>query len=213
MSPEAVTTDRIYRELRQAIMTGRMRPGGVVVTAQIAERLGTSVTPVRDALHQLAGERLVAVQSGGGFLVPALEEAQLRYLYQWHGEVTAIIIRHAPQPEAIDALPELRVGAAGARDIAWAAAGFFEQLALQSANPEHAVVVDSLAARLHYARSHEQVLGRCRSELRSLWDNVLSGNKQKIRTALWHYHRRRLLNVGKILAEMTRSDLSADRLR
>ena len=48
--------DRAYRMLRDAIVTGELEPGAVIRDAELAERVGLSRTPVREALARLADE-------------------------------------------------------------------------------------------------------------------------------------------------------------
>lgn len=51
--------DRAYRMLRDAIVNGELAPGAVIRDAKLAERVGLSRTPVREALARLAAEGLV----------------------------------------------------------------------------------------------------------------------------------------------------------
>jgi DNA-binding GntR family transcriptional regulator len=51
--------DRAYRMLRDAIVTGELPPGSVIRDAELAERVGLSRTPVREALARLADDGLV----------------------------------------------------------------------------------------------------------------------------------------------------------
>jgi DNA-binding GntR family transcriptional regulator len=51
--------DRAYRTLRDAIVTGELPPGSVIRDAELAERVGLSRTPVREALARLADDGLV----------------------------------------------------------------------------------------------------------------------------------------------------------
>ena len=51
--------DRAYTELLRAIVRGELAPGERLRDKQLAERLGTSRTPVREALRRLADEGLV----------------------------------------------------------------------------------------------------------------------------------------------------------
>ena len=188
-------------------MTGSLRPGGVLVTSHIADRLGTSVTPVRDALHQLAGKGLIATHEGGGFLVPAIDRDQVAHLYRWHGEVMGIVIRNVERPQDIGDFPERPVMVSSTRDLAGIATLLFTRLAALSPNPEHMAVIDVLSVRLHLLRCHEHGLGRCHGELLSLWQNIRSPNRAKARTALWHYHRRRILHLDKIMRALTLAGL------
>jgi DNA-binding GntR family transcriptional regulator len=51
--------DTAYEAIRDAIVRGDLPPGTVVSNAAVAEQLGLSRAPVRDALTRLAGEGLV----------------------------------------------------------------------------------------------------------------------------------------------------------
>src|ERR1700738_4363481 len=48
--------ERVYRALKQAILEGRFSPGETLPTRSLAEVLGTSVMPVRDAMLRLNAE-------------------------------------------------------------------------------------------------------------------------------------------------------------
>ena len=45
--------DRVYRELKNSIMTGAFKPGAELTLRSVAEALGTSFMPVRDAMRRL----------------------------------------------------------------------------------------------------------------------------------------------------------------
>ena len=51
--------DRAYELLRDAIVAGELEPGAVIRDAELAEGVGLSRTPVREALARLADEGLV----------------------------------------------------------------------------------------------------------------------------------------------------------
>jgi DNA-binding GntR family transcriptional regulator len=69
--------DQVYRLLRQAIITLRMPPGSVIVEKQITDQLGISRTPVRDAIRQLADERLIHIRPQSGTYVALIDRHQL----------------------------------------------------------------------------------------------------------------------------------------
>jgi DNA-binding GntR family transcriptional regulator len=48
--------ERVYRQIKVALMAGRLSPGEVVTLRGLASELGTSVMPVRDAVRRLASE-------------------------------------------------------------------------------------------------------------------------------------------------------------
>lgn len=58
-----------YEELRSAIVQGRLVPGTLVVETDLAEMLGVSRTPVREALLRLELEGYLIRQTGGRLVV------------------------------------------------------------------------------------------------------------------------------------------------
>jgi DNA-binding GntR family transcriptional regulator len=52
--------EQVVRALRDAIVTGRFPPGHRLIETELAEQLGTSRAPIREALRQLEQEGLVA---------------------------------------------------------------------------------------------------------------------------------------------------------
>jgi DNA-binding GntR family transcriptional regulator len=61
-----------YDEVRAMIVDGRLRPGGRVPQAELADALGISRGSVREALRRLAGDGLVEFEVNRGFFVAAL---------------------------------------------------------------------------------------------------------------------------------------------
>ena len=55
--------------LRDAILSGQLAPGSVLVERELAERLGVSKTPVREALSLLDHEGLVQTVPRKGYFV------------------------------------------------------------------------------------------------------------------------------------------------
>jgi DNA-binding GntR family transcriptional regulator len=70
------------RVIRGAIITGELEPGSVHSARAIAERLGVSVTPVREAMLDLASEGLVTPVRNRGFKVTLLSQADLDEILQ-----------------------------------------------------------------------------------------------------------------------------------
>jgi DNA-binding GntR family transcriptional regulator len=84
--------EQTYLQLRNAILRGPIRPGTVLVQEQLAEHLGISRTPVRDALDRLASEGLVVRSPGGRIQVApfSVEELREKYLVRRALEVLAL---------------------------------------------------------------------------------------------------------------------------
>src|SRR5438309_4795388 len=75
--PEAGSrAEQLYAYLRRAMHEGDLRPDERLVEAEIAELAGVSRTPVREALHKLQVDGLVAV-TGRGFVVGTVSTDEL----------------------------------------------------------------------------------------------------------------------------------------
>jgi len=73
---------RIYERLRDGIVSGELAADSQLVQEQVAEQLGASRTPVRDALNRLALEGLVTWLPGSGFVVNPLTQGDVQEVRQ-----------------------------------------------------------------------------------------------------------------------------------
>lgn len=59
----------VYEELRLLIMTGQIKPGTRMMEIELAESMGVSRTPVREAIRQLEKDNLVTIEPRKGAYV------------------------------------------------------------------------------------------------------------------------------------------------
>ena len=122
--PRESLRERVTRELRAALMTGRLVPGAVYSAPALAERFGVSATPVREAMLDLAKEGLVRSVRNKGFRVVKLDAAALDECIQVRQLIEPATIEHIARTCAPDAIlrwmpvAEEIVAAARAGDIA-----------------------------------------------------------------------------------------------
>ena len=83
--------DQVYQTLRANVRNGKIRPGQMLQEVQLAEQLGVSRTPVREALTRLASDGLV-IADGRSFVVPSLTLADVDDIYE---------VRLLIEPEAL----------------------------------------------------------------------------------------------------------------
>jgi len=69
---------KVIDELRQAILSGRLKPGERLVEERLADEFGVSRNPVREAIRVLASEGLVEVTARRGASVASLSEQEAR---------------------------------------------------------------------------------------------------------------------------------------
>lgn len=74
----ATLQDQVYRQLREALMSGRFQPGQKLTIRGLAEALGSSPMPVREALQRLSAENAFEVSGTARLRVPMMTAARLR---------------------------------------------------------------------------------------------------------------------------------------
>lgn len=78
---ERSLAERAYRYIYEKLASGEIAPGSRLVNRTLAEKIGVSVIPVREAIHRLASEGLVEHVPGSGAFVPDRSLQDLSDLY------------------------------------------------------------------------------------------------------------------------------------
>ncbi|EKU72452.1 GntR family transcriptional regulator [Sphingobium yanoikuyae] len=190
------TSERVYDALRRRITQRAYRPGTRLDPSELSEEFGSSVTPVRDALHILIGEGLVATGPGEGFYIPHLDEPALQDLYDWTSDLLSAALRRQrrrqpPTEQSLDNADD---------DAATPTAALFSAIARRSDNREHALAMRWANARLHPLRLVEaQILSDLDLELTEMMSAFAIDDITKLRKLLTNYHARRKRSAGRIL--------------
>lgn len=100
--------DQIYQLVRRAIVTGRLAPGSPVNEIEIAERLGTSRTPVREAVKRVEDEGLIDVRAQAGTFVTPISRRQVQEAYIIRIALERESVRHAAETISADGVQRLR---------------------------------------------------------------------------------------------------------
>ena len=191
------TAERVYDGLKRRLLSGMVIPGERIEPERFAQELSSSVTPVRDALNRLVGERLLATRHAEGFHLPFLSEAMLRDLYGWNDQLLHSVARYWPRAE--QPVPAERLPA----DLARATPIFFASFAARSDSREHAAQIESANDRLATARIAERrVLPDQEGELRLLAVAFDHGSTAELLRVVSAYHRRRIAAAPRILRAM-----------
>jgi DNA-binding GntR family transcriptional regulator len=74
-------TETVLEAIKHGILTGEYRPGQALVETELAEQLGVSKTPVREALKTLAGSGLVVMLPYKGATVREVDLELARAVY------------------------------------------------------------------------------------------------------------------------------------
>lgn len=84
-----------YRRLRQLILEGTLAPGQRIFENDLADQLGVSRTPLREALRQLETEGLMQLSARRGAMVAGLSAAQMHEEFLIRATLEGLAIRLA----------------------------------------------------------------------------------------------------------------------
>jgi GntR family transcriptional regulator of vanillate catabolism len=108
-SPLSTQLDQALVHLREMILRGKLAPGQRVAEAPLAEELGMSRTPVRQALPLLAQEGLLSLNDTRGYVVRAFTWAEVGEALELRGVLEGLAARRVAQQGASKAfLREMR---------------------------------------------------------------------------------------------------------
>lgn len=186
------TFERVYAALKQQLREGRFAPGERLEPAALSEDQNSSVTPIRDALHRLVGERLVDAPRHNGFRAYALSEMAARHLYSWNADLLLLAVRSPGL--RLPRIPDTSISdETSSEEVVAATEALFFEVVRSSGNPEHALAIASAGDRLYPLRLIEaEVLSDVASEVRELIASLQSGETARLRRIITAYHKRRL---------------------
>ncbi len=85
----------VYNYLRERILNGEIASNDRLIEARIAHEIGTSRTPVREALHSLELERLVRSIPRVGYIVEEIKREELEEICEIRGAIEGVAVRWA----------------------------------------------------------------------------------------------------------------------
>jgi DNA-binding GntR family transcriptional regulator len=89
--------DEIVDTLRQALLSGKYPVGAKLGLEELADQLGVSVMPVREALISLTNEGLVKAEPRRGFHAQPLAPGDLNDLFELHAHLAGILAGRAAE--------------------------------------------------------------------------------------------------------------------
>jgi DNA-binding GntR family transcriptional regulator len=93
--PRQSLTDKAYNHIKDWIISFRLKPGSHLSIQDLADALGISRTPVREALSRLEQEYLVVRSPMKGFVVKALDLQEIEDLFEVRSVIELLAVRQA----------------------------------------------------------------------------------------------------------------------
>jgi DNA-binding GntR family transcriptional regulator len=199
----------VYDRLKARILTCERPSDGTLQVKPLADELGVSTTPVREALTRLAAERLLVASRHRGFFVRVPTGQDLRDLYAANAAVLGAALDR--WPEGVDKerwagasvasrLPGL---AADASALTHALAELFARIAARAGIDELVEIVRNLSDRLHRVRRVEcALMPDVREELSVLAAGIEQGRREDLRASILAFHERRIALATSLCKEL-----------
>lgn len=108
---------QVYRAVKDLIRDRSFPPGHRLKEAELADRLGVSRTPVREALSRLMADGLLVLHPMRGFAVAELDRQQVLELYALREFIEGAAARFAAQHASLPEIQTLRAMIEGGRKI------------------------------------------------------------------------------------------------
>ena len=147
----------VYEVLRENLMCGRIRPGIALTIRGLADVLGVSAMPIREALRRLASEKPIEVKGNRRIVVPLMttekfsELSELRILLEVHAATKAlpfIKTRDIKQMSAYDAAINRAIEQGDSDNIALQNRAFHRHLYAANPQQESLPFIESLWLQL-----------------------------------------------------------------
>lgn len=190
------TKDYIVSAIRSEILAGNMRPGEELTQEMIAEQLGVSRMPVREALQSLAQEGLIERLPNRHMQVAAMEEKQVRDTFRMAAAMETEILLMIPEEkrgELLLRLSELAetVGS-GVREAAAGAEMAWHKHALASLKNSyiHQLFLRLLDSYVSYAVERVKRGNAAAEQLTDVGAALASGDEGALRAAMNRYYGR-----------------------
>lgn len=126
--------DLAYKTIREAIVANELKPGEPLSEPKLAEQIGVSRTPIREAIKQLEAEGLVRVVPWRGTFVMDITAADIVAMYGLREALECYAVRFVPENH--DAAELDRLCSDVDKSLEWIAAGAIDR-------------VDELDERMH----------------------------------------------------------------
>jgi DNA-binding FadR family transcriptional regulator len=197
MSPAHVL-EPTYAAIKRQLKEAHWPMGTKLEAVRLADDLGVSITPVRDSLNRLFGERLVDFSPGDGFRVSMISEGELRNLFR----LQYILLHAAVETQPIN-MPEFPNVKAALVDCT---SHLFRMIASCSDNAELVTTVASINDRLHVPRSYDtRIFEDAEEELAHLWQAAMGSNPTPpvTRDLLTRYFMRRIAHAASYVRVLT----------
>ncbi|MCR5734137.1 MAG: GntR family transcriptional regulator [Lachnospiraceae bacterium] len=209
--------DVVFNTLRQSILTGELSPGERLMEIHLANKLGVSRTPIREAIRMLELEGLVTMIPRKGAEVSRISADDMRDVLEVRRSLDSLAVilacdrMTALEKEKLKEAEsdfEEAIKTKNATVIAKADVKFHDIILEASRNKRLMQLVNNLAQRVYRYRleyvKDERNHDRLISEHRQIMENIFEGRKTEAKTAIEKHIDNQEKNIIKQLSDESR---------
>lgn len=211
--------DVVFNTLRQAILTGELKPGERLMEIHLANRLGVSRTPIREAIRKLELEGLVTMIPRRGAEVAQITEKSMKDVLEVRRTLDALSAELACErisQEEEEALKkacqnfEEAVKTKDTKAIAKADVAIHDIIAAATGNQRLIQLINNLAEQMYRYRfeyikdasQHERII----QEHRIIYESIINKDKEAAaETAKLHIDNQEKAVIARIRMEQSNS--------
>lgn len=207
--------DVVFKKLRRAILLEELKAGERLTEIRLADRLGVSRTPIREAMRKLELEGLVVMVPGRGAVVAKISEKNLRDVLEIRRVLDMLCARLACERMSEEAKEKLNtacqdfeeaVKSGDLRDVAQKDVALHNIIIEATGNLTLQQMLDNLAEQMYRYRvkylkddSQYQTLSR---EHRAICKSIMSGDQETaVRLAKEHIDNQETAIIRQLRAE------------
>jgi DNA-binding GntR family transcriptional regulator len=213
--PYRAAGDRVYRAIKARLVAFEFPQGRRIYLEPLAESLGVSTTPVREAMNRLAERELVIKAENKGFFAMTLTEARLRGNYDLTRQLLILGLKnltpaaeramasYVPAADLVNKLNRRVIADVGT--LARYTGDVFSAIAAITENSAVQQTIDLANDHLYFIRMLEcRHIQDTQSELKRFCELLLSGEGDQLVAAIDEYHKERLAQIPHLLRDQTR---------
>ncbi len=153
--------ESLYRIVKDMAILFKFKPGERINEVDLAQRLGASRTPLREALNRLVAEGFLVLKQGRGFFCRDLKPRKMFELYQFRAVLEVAAVRlaceQATEQEVADLARFLdetgpEEGGRSSEELVELDEYFHERIVTLSRNMEMSRTLENINARIKYFR-------------------------------------------------------------
>jgi len=204
--------DVVFNTLRQAILRGELKPGERLMEIQLANKLGVSRTPIREAIRKLELEGLVLMIPRKGAEVAEITEKSLKDVLEIRRALEDLAVRLACEKITKEELRELKkagdefkkvLRSQDITEVAEADVRFHDVIYLATDNPKLIQLLNNFREQMYRFRVEYLKKDEVRPQLLAEHDEIIKfiteGNKEEASRVVCKHIENQALTVQDVI--------------